>query len=208
MTAEACADNESGAVAVSPLLKARIMKQVRSESNASTGRKKNGARPLVWPPYFVAAACLAFGLYSSLMNLSLMQQLKSEQTQISQVEHRSTALAANLASERTALADLTSDQARRYDVADGQIVRVNKRLYLTLHDMSTPQHGKVYQAWTLPKGSKTMAPSVTFIPDAHGAAVIALPEDANNVSAVAVSVEPAGGSKQPTSKPVLLQTLD
>lgn len=208
MAAEACVDREHGAVTVSPLLKTRIMQHVRRDANAPAGVAKNKVRPLVWPPYFVAAACLAFALYSSLMNLSLMQQLKSEQTQLSQAEHRSTALAENLASERSTLADLTSDRARRYNVADGQIVRVDKHLYLTLHDIAAPQRGKVYQAWTLPKGSKTMAPSVTFVPDAHGAAVIALPENADDVTAVAVSVEPAGGSKQPTSKPVLLQTLD
>jgi anti-sigma-K factor RskA len=206
MSAEACPDLTRGAVTVSPLLKARVMQQVRRDAEAPPKRARR-SRTIVWPAYLVAAACFAVALYSSLMNLSLMQQLKSEQSQLAQVEHRSTALAQNLATERETIADLTSDRAQRFNVAQGQIVRVNHRLYLTLHDMPAPEHGKVYQAWTLPKGSKVMEPSVTFVPDAHGAAVIALPQNADQTTAVAISVEPQGGSKQPTSKPLVVQSL-
>ncbi len=208
MTAEACADNTQGAVVPSELLKARIMQQVRRDTNDAAKTPARRARPVVWPPYLVAAACFAIALYSSLMNLSLMQQLKSEQSQLAQVQHRSTALAQNLASERATVADLTSEQAQRFNIAQGQIVRVNHRLYLTLHDMPAPERGKVYQAWTLPKGGKLMEPSVTFVPDAHGAAVIALPQNADQTAAVALSVEPQGGSKQPTTKPLVVQSLD
>jgi anti-sigma-K factor RskA len=37
--------------------------------------------------------------------------------------------------------------------------------------------------------------------------LIRLPEAANAIAAVAVSVEPAGGSKQPTSKPIAVTLL-
>lgn len=207
MAAAACESAEQGAVTVSPLLKSRIMRQVRRETDSPQSRPRTRVRTIVWPAYLVAAACFVFALYSSLMNLSLMQQLKSAQTQLAQAERHSAAMAENLATERQTVADLTSNQAERFNVADGQIVRVNHHLYLTMHDMPAPQRGKVYQAWTLPKGSKTMAPSVTFVPDARGAAVIALPENADKTAAVAVSVEPQGGSKQPTSKPLVVQSL-
>jgi len=207
MSAEACPDEERGAVVASPLLKARIMQQVRRDPGNTARNRVSRRGPLVWPPYLVAAACFAIALYSSLMNLSLMQQLKSDQSQLSQTQHRSTALAQNLAAERETIADLTSDQAERFNIAEGQIVRVNHHLYLTLHDLRAPERGKVYQAWTLPKGSKVMEPSLTFVPDAHGAAVIALPQNADQTAAVAVSVEPQGGSKQPTSKPLVVQSL-
>jgi hypothetical protein len=207
MSAEACADPTQGTVTASPLLKTRIMQRVRRDSAAPPVQRAQRTRPIVWPPYLVAAACFGVALYTSLMNLSLMQQLKSEQSQVTQVEHRSTVLAQNLASERETVADLTSDQAQRFNIAQGEIVRVNHRLYLTLHDMAAPEHGKVYQAWTLPKGGKVMEPSVTFVPDAHGAAVIALPQNADQTAAVAVSMEPQGGSKQPTSKPLVVQSL-
>ena len=75
-------------------------------------------------------------------------------------------------------------------------------LYIALHNLPAPPEGHVYQAWTLPKASKTMAPSVTFEPGKSGATVVRLPEAATAIVAVAVSVEPEGGSKQPTTKPI------
>ena len=209
ISAEACASEETGATTVSPMLKARVMRQVRRDAStpANAPARARIGRPLVWPAYLVAAACFAIAIFSSLQNLSLMQQLKSTQAQVAAVDHRSNELARSLVDERTALADIASDQAQRFTVADGEIVRVNHRIYLTLHGMAAPPKGKVYQAWTLPKGNKLMAPSSTFIPDSHGSAVIALPVNADVTTAVAVSVEPDGGSKQPTSKPILVQTL-
>ena len=67
--------------------------------------------------------------------------------------------------------------------------------------------GKVYQAWTLPKGAKAVQPSLTFSPNADGVAVVALPVDASKVGAVAVSVEPEGGSKTPTTTPTFVRPI-
>jgi anti-sigma-K factor RskA len=72
-----------------------------------------------------------------------------------------------------------------------------------MHDAPALPPGKVYQAWTLPAGSKKMAPSVTFTPKG-GRILLRLPVNASRIAAVAVSVEPAGGSPQPTSKPVFV----
>ena len=189
----------------SALMKARVMRSVRGDAAA---KPAPSARPLVWPAYLVAAACFAVAVISSLMNLSLMEQLKSAQTQTAQVEHASSGLASNLADEKTMVADLADSDAQRFAVSDGQVVRVREHLYITLHGLATPPRGKVYQAWTLLKGAKVMAPSVTFVPNAHGVAVISLPVDARQTNAVAVSVEPDGGSKAPTSKPMLVQALN
>jgi anti-sigma-K factor RskA len=100
------------------------------------------------------------------------------------------------------LADLAAPDAQRYTFADGSVVAAGDRLYLTMRNLPAPPAGHVYQAWTLPKGSKTMAPSSTFTPENGGVAVLRLPAQATAVEAVAVSVEPEGGSKQPTTKPI------
>jgi anti-sigma-K factor RskA len=188
----------------SELLRARIMHEVRAEAAKPAGVR----RPLVWPAYLVAAACFAIAVISSIVNLSLMEQLKSVQTLSAQNAHAASGLAQNLANEKTMVADLLDENAQRYAVRDGQVVRVGDRLYITLHDLTPPPRGKVYQAWTLPKGSKVMAPSVTFVPNVHGVAVIALEVNAAATAAVAVSVEPEGGSKAPTSQPLLVQALN
>ena len=76
-----------------------------------------------------------------------------------------------------------------------------------MHGLPKAAPGHVYQAWTLAKGAKRVAPSVTFEPGGDGIAFVRLPEEATTLAAVAVSVEPAGGSQQPTTKPIALVTL-
>jgi hypothetical protein len=46
------------------------------------------------------------------------------------------------------------------------------------------------------------------VPDSHGVAVVTLPVDAKDVAAVEITLEPDGGSKAPTSKPLVLEQLD
>lgn len=204
-TTESCSDFEHGAVVASPLLKGRIMRAVRGDAPSARTVAKT-ATPL-WPAYLVAAACFAIALVSSLFNLSLVQQLKASQTEIGTDRERSLALSQTLASERTTIADLMDQSAKRYALHDGEVVAVRGRLYLTMHGLPALPSGKVYQAWTLAKGSKTMAPSHTFVPDSHGAAIVEIAAAATNTAAVAVSVEPEGGSKAPTTKPVALTSL-
>ena len=210
-SAEVCSDLTTGTTVASPLLKARIMRQVRNEAappRPATPGNVAKAPSHLWPAYLVAAACFALALISTLFNLTLMQQLKSAQTQLAQTKTRSIELTHSLADERATLADLMDQSAKRYPVRDGEVVAVHDRLYLTMHGLPPLPSGKVYQAWTLPKGSKAMAPSRTFVPNAHGAAIVEIAASAAATSAVAVSVEPEGGSKSPTTKPVALTTLE
>jgi anti-sigma factor RsiW len=75
-------------------------------------------------------------------------------------------------------------------------------IYVVAHGLPALPPGKVYQAWTLAKGATRMAPSVTFLPDRSGNAQVAVPADPATTAATAISVEPVGGSKQPTTKPI------
>jgi hypothetical protein len=50
-----------------------------------------------------------------------------------------------------------------------------------------------------------MTPSVTFSPNQNGTTLVPIPVDAGQTAAVAVSVEPEGGSRQPTTKPAFVQ---
>lgn len=186
-SAEACADPTSGANAASPLLKARIMKQVRSE------RALPATTPRSWAAYAVAAACLAIAIVTGLVDLSLSDRLNRERAQS--------------VAQSQIIADLTAPGSRHHRFAGGEVFTNGDRLYLTMHGLPAPPSGHVYQAWTLAKGAKKVAPSKTFEPGAEGVAVVPLPEAATRIAAVAVSVEPAGGSMQPTTKPIALVTL-
>jgi anti-sigma-K factor RskA len=219
----------------STLLKPRIMAKIRTEAsdpqtsrgasgaqtvrsgsapNAQAGRSASGAqaarRPMrqpVWPAYLVAAACLAFAIAISVWNVAVTGQLRQAQQEQAREQQHSQSLARALTDARTTLSDLLGSDAKHYVVRTGEVVARGSRLYVAMHDLPQPPHGHVYQVWTLPKGSKTMVPSSTFLPDAHGAAVIALTPDAHATAAVAVSVEPEGGSKHPTTAPIFVVPL-
>lgn len=156
-----------------------------------------------WPAYLVAAACFAIALISSIANISLLGQVKQEQREIAHLSERSTALARRLANERTALFDMLDSRARHYQIGDGEVIIRGSRIYLALRALPEPPRGKVYQAWTLTKGSTKVAASPTFLPDARGVALIVLTADARSTTEVSVTLEPDGGSKEPTSKPLM-----
>lgn len=213
-SAEACADGTQGAMA-SQFLKARIMKAVRAEGRAKTAAAVDGAasamrrsRPIVWPAYAVAAACILIALSTSIANISLNEEVKQSQAQVAQGSARAISLSRGLQQQRMMLADLVAGDSVRYPVPNGQVIRHGNRLYIALASAPMPPKGKVYQAWMLHDGAKTMVPSVTFMPNRHGVAVISLPANASALAAVAVSIEPDGGSKQPTSKPTFVVKLD
>lgn len=205
--AEACPDAQHGAVVASPLLKARIMRQVQRDAAAtpkSNVAEMRAVRPIVWPAYAVAAACLAIALITGIMNISLNDQMRQTRSELAQIDGQNHRLLADLARQRTEMADLVSPDSQRYGVDHGQIVRHGDRLYLAMEALPPPPKGKVYQAWTLRTGASSMSPSVTFVPNAGGVAVVSIPADASRIAAVAVSVEPDGGSKQPTSTPTFV----
>jgi anti-sigma-K factor RskA len=195
-------------VCPSALLKPRIMAKIRAEG--PPGARTPAAAPgrhLAWPAYLVAAACLAIAILTSVWNVALTGQLRQVQQEVARTTQRSRSLAQTLAEERTTVSDLLATDAKHYVQGNGEVVTRGSRLYVTMHDLPEPPRGRVYQVWTLPKGSKSMVPSSTFVPDAHGVAVVALSSDARATAVVAVSVEPDGGSKRPTTKPILVVPL-
>lgn len=133
-------------------------------------------------PYLAAAACLIAAIVMGALYARVNQRA---------------------AEQNTTIADLASPASQRYHVAGGEVVRGGGHIYIVLRNLPTPPSGKVYQAWTLPSGSKRMAPSITFLPK-NGSVLLRLPVNARRVSAVAVSAEPPGGSAQPTSKPLFV----
>lgn len=75
-------------------------------------------------------------------------------------------------------------------------------IYVVAHGLPPLPAGKVYQMWTLTKGATRVEPSVTFVPDSAGNALVAVHAIPSETAETAISVEPAGGSKQPTTKPI------
>jgi anti-sigma-K factor RskA len=165
-----------------PLLKARVMREVRASKRGS------GVERFRWQTFAAIAASLVFVIGALLVDMSLDNRVKRETAQ--------------MVAQSEALADIASADAKRYRFGSGAVFVRGSHLYVALPALAAPPPGKVYQAWTLPKGSKRMAPSITFTPTDRDQTIIRLPQSAFGVAAVAVSVEPEGGSKQPTTKPI------
>jgi len=155
----------------SPLLKARIMREVRTQRVRAPRR---GAFALA---YALAAACLMLA-----------------------------AGFGTVAVERShTIAELAG--ARRVVFAQGDVLVAHDRLYVALHGLPPLSAGKVYQVWTLAKGATTMSPSVTFTPNGRGNALLTIRVNGATAVATAISVEPAGGSLQPTTTPIAIVKL-
>jgi len=105
------------------------------------------------------------------------------------------------------VAEILGPSSVRYGVAGGEVVKSGARIYLVMTNLPPVPAGRTYQAWTLAPGAKTVAPSVTFAPNTGGFVLVTLPEAAPNVAAVAISVEPSGGSRAPTTKPLFVRPL-
>lgn len=161
-------------------LKRRIMAGVEPQNVVPMTAQRKPS--FVAPPYLLAAACLIAAIIMGAL--------------YAQVSRRA-------ADQSAIIADMTSPGAQHYAVTGGQVLRAGDRVYIAMRNAPRLPAGKVYQAWTLPQGSKRMAPSVTFVPE-KGRVLLRLPVNAAQIAAVAVSVEPVGGSAQPTSKPVFV----
>lgn len=138
---------------------------------------------------------------------SLGRQVALLQAEVNTQETAANESRATLALEQSQLADLLAPNAARFPISNGVVVRGDGRILFALRSLPPLPAGKTYQAWTLHRGAKTMTPSITFQPDPSGLALIELPGSANGITTVAVSVEPAGGSKAPTSKPLFVRSL-
>ena len=72
---------------------------------------------------------------------------------------------------------------------------------LKITNLPELEEGEVYQAWTQ-KGQAISPTDSLFTPRSDGTATASIP-DLDGVSTVMVSAEPAGGSEQPTTAPII-----
>jgi len=167
-----------------------------------------------WLAYLAAAACLAVAFLSTfqLSNVRAqheqdVQQLTLLRAQVDQQEVAANEARGHLALTQSIVADLLAPGAQRFPVPRGLVARSNGRIVIALQHLPALPKGKVYQAWTLRRGAKAVAPSITFTPDTSGLLIVELPGSATDIAAVALSVEPTGGSKAPTTTPAFVRPL-
>ncbi len=195
-------------------LKSRVIGEVRRRSAGTPARPRTLAAAGPWYAYAAVAAALVVAMLSSINNATLRSANERERVRVAFLERQSSdqrAAAAGAAARAklldARLAALLAPGAKHYAVPGGEVVTRGGHVLIALSRVAPLARGKVYQAWTLARGAKTVAPSVTFAPDDSGTAFVELPEAADRLAAVAVSIEPRGGSRTPTSKPAFVRPL-
>jgi anti-sigma-K factor RskA len=89
----------------------------------------------------------------------------------------------------------------------GRVIAANGVLRVEANGLAALPSGKVYQAWVIQPAGKPL-PEPTFVADAAGRAAITIPSGQPKGTLIAFTIEPAGGSKAPTTKPFVAATLD
>lgn len=72
---------------------------------------------------------------------------------------------------------------------------------IAFRGMTPPPAGQVYQLWMI-EGDQTL-PGPTFMPDAAGEAMVQVPGEAATSQAMAITMEPEGGSDTPSTTPIM-----
>lgn len=198
------ADGEGGAA---PDLRARVIALVTEPRDVGTRRGRPSR--LLWAA-LAASLLVAVGLGAGV--LSLRRQLANRGSEVAGL-NQLLALRQNDLQVRQHILDMILDpNVRLFQLTSSgdpepgiQLfwnVRRNHAL-LNAYRLKPVAPGRAYQLWFIRDGKPV--PSVTFTPQPNGAATVGpvpVPTD-GEVSAAAITVEPAKGSKQPTS-PILL----
>jgi anti-sigma-K factor RskA len=87
--------------------------------------------------------------------------------------------------------------------APGRLVLGDDGATLHLAGLKPPAGGRVYEVWLKPERGDPRPTRSLFLPRSDGSATVAVPAGARDVQAVLVTAEPRGGSRAPTSAPVL-----
>jgi anti-sigma-K factor RskA len=91
--------------------------------------------------------------------------------------------------------------------ARATIVRTDDAAVLNVQRLRQPGPGRVYEVWLVRKGSEKPEPSALFSVHRNGTGAAGIPGGLDGVEQVMVSSEPARGSQQPSTKPVLVANL-
>ncbi|MGI8689588.1 MAG: anti-sigma factor [Thermomicrobiales bacterium] len=190
-----------------PQLRMRLMATVYQEALTETGERPYDARPLslnsararrpgiIWP--FAAAILLVlsigFGGWAAALNMDLTGKDRVIATQSSAIA------AAGMAKPITGTAP---DVATR-----GELLRLasDQAAVLTISGLPSLANGKVYEVWFI--AGATPVGAGLFSPNPDGSWSGLVHGDVTNAQAIAISVEPPGGSPAPTGAIVAKGTL-
>ncbi|MEW1718930.1 anti-sigma factor [Streptomyces sp. NPDC093109] len=167
----------------------KVAPQPRTGGGAARGRALSR---------FALAACLAGAVGFGGIAVWQHQEARDARAHVRAEQRRSVELAKVLAAP-----DAKAVAGKLTDGATGTVVvsRSRDRAAFIATGMPKPPRGKVYELWYNDGG--TMRAAGLLDPDS-GSASILMDGSLKNASGMGITVEPAGGSEQPTSEPLAL----
>jgi anti-sigma-K factor RskA len=174
----------------SPHLKERLMQRVHSTRPAPGAQAQPAKRPWLerlLPAWGLASLCLLIGLVGS--NLFLWQRLNQLPVGTTSLGMRAVPLSAPVAgSTATGFVLISADGEDGALVVDGLLPL---------------EEGKQYQLWLIRDGQRTSGAVFSTDENSYGGTRIRAPLSLLEYSAVGITIEPQGGSLQPTGAQVL-----
>ena len=183
----------------SPELRSRVMEVVEAEAEPRRVRRRSalakvgdylGVRTLA----LGAAALLVIGLLS--WNVLLQDQVQDLQGQVEDARNQRQV-------QQSRTIELQGSWAEQGANAEVAFIRKN-RVILVARNMPSVPEDQTCQIWVI--SDDVPKPSGLFQPDRNITAA-PITNSITKADVIAVTVEPAGGSKKPTSDPVLLANL-
>lgn len=195
-----------------PTLRDRILTQargVRPLSSAPTIKRKAAFLPLRALPWVAAAACLGIVVSQS-------GRLREAQSATNALRAEVASLQGEVANRDSSLAAFMGPEVHVVSLNEGSdkpSARVywnhTKKLFIvTAFNVPRAPDGKTYQLWAIRKGQAPLSMG-TFNTDASGRAVVIVPvgntvNEGGFIDLCGMTMEPQGGSLQPTEQPRLV----
>jgi len=194
----------------SPTVKVRLMEQARHAVPVSPPRPA-GFRWLQWATAVIALASVVVALSLTRANNDLRRESDALKSRVARLE-------VQLAEQQNTIATLTSVGVRVVDLAgQGTNVQASGRIFwdqsrkrwlFSIRNLPPAPSDKSYQLWFVPKNGNPISARV-FNTEADGSisVEVPVPDNATDLKAAAVTIEPFGGRPQPTGSFALLGAM-
>jgi anti-sigma-K factor RskA len=177
-------------------------------ARAARARRRRWLEPSVaWPSIAAAVACIAllavsFGMLSRIGELE--DSLDETRSELRAARGDDDARSTPVAGTYTAEQRLSLSRTRGFAATDASVAMTpgSDAAVLVIRDLPAPSEGHSWQAWSIDAAGRKR--SLDVLDRASGLVVIGVDLRAGDdpVQAVAITLEPRGGSKQPTGVPV------
>lgn len=173
-----------------------VTRQLPPVAAAQPARARRVAAPWVpWLATGVAVACLAIAVVFGVLGVSAERRLNTVQAQ-------GRAIAAVLAAPDARLA---SQSTSRGGTATVVVSRADEAVVVTTSGLPALPSSKVYQLWLI--GPPRVRSAGLLLLASAGRTASVLASGLRPGDRIGMTVEPAGGTSRPTTKPILLMSL-